>query len=194
MSSLRQDVHAGALVAGHALQTPAASGAELSWRVTGCMQVQRLKEHVQKKHADEEAPEEEDAPVQEHRPAPQVTCCLYMFRLLPCARGARRPPSARVCMPQAKTMDVNARAGFYTEKSPKMLLHEWCIAQKRPTPRYRVTPADDAGGAIRCKVRQSCSQTAAAVQVLQDLADSGVCLIRLHGVLQLRQCPWSGDK
>ena len=60
--------------------------------------------------------------------------------------------NAHTCLPQAKTMDVNARAGFYTEKSPKMLLHEWCIAQKRPTPRYRVTPADDAGGVMRCKV------------------------------------------
>ena len=62
-------------------------------------------------------------------------------------------------LPQAKTMDVNARAGFYTEKSPKMLLHEWCIAQKRPTPRYRVTPADDGGGAMRCKVAQFCLVT-----------------------------------
>jgi dsRNA-specific ribonuclease len=44
---------------------------------------------------------------------------------------------------QAKVMDVGARAGYYTEKSPKMLLHEWCLQQKRPTPRYRSTEASD---------------------------------------------------
>jgi hypothetical protein len=33
--------------------------------------------------------------------------------------------------------DVGSRAGFYTEKSPKLLLHEWCTQQKRPRPKFK---------------------------------------------------------
>lgn len=48
-------------------------------------------------------------------------------------------------------MDVGAKAGYFTEKSPKMMLLEWCQQQKRPTPRYRSTAADGAVAA-KCKV------------------------------------------
>lgn len=54
---------------------------------------------------------------------------------------------------QGKTMDVGAKAGFYTEKSPKMLLHEWCIQKKRPTPRYRITVADEGEQITKAKVQ-----------------------------------------
>ena len=52
---------------------------------------------------------------------------------------------------QGKMMDVGAKAGYYTEKSPKMMLLEWCQQQKRSTPRYRSTAADGAVAA-KCKV------------------------------------------
>ena len=54
---------------------------------------------------------------------------------------------------QRKTMDVGAKAGFYTEKSPKMLLHEWCIQKKRPTPRYRITAAEEGEEISKAKVQ-----------------------------------------
>ena len=55
---------------------------------------------------------------------------------------------------QAKTMDVGAKAGFYTEKSPKMLLHEWCMQKKRPTPRYRITEAGEGEEITKAKVHR----------------------------------------
>lgn len=53
-------------------------------------------------------------------------------------------------------MDVGARAGYYTEKSPKMLLLEWCQQQKRPTPRYRTSEGDE-HSAPKCKVIDICN-------------------------------------
>ena len=53
---------------------------------------------------------------------------------------------------QGKTMDVGAKAGFYTEKSPKMLLQEWCIQKKRPTPRYRIIAGDEGEQITKAKV------------------------------------------
>lgn len=50
-------------------------------------------------------------------------------------------------------MDVGAKAGFYTEKSPKMLLHEWCIQKKMPTPRYRITAAEEGEQITKAKVQ-----------------------------------------
>ena len=47
-------------------------------------------------------------------------------------------------------MDVGSKGGYFSEKSPKLLLHEWCLQQKRPKPRYKSLP-DEAGG-FRCKV------------------------------------------
>ena len=38
-------------------------------------------------------------------------------------------------------MDVNSQGGYYSEKSPKLLLHEYCIANKRPRPKYKVLAA-----------------------------------------------------
>lgn len=47
-------------------------------------------------------------------------------------------------------MDVGARGGYFDEKSPKLLLHEWCTRNKRPKPRYVAQKAP--GGQHGCKV------------------------------------------
>lgn len=50
--------------------------------------------------------------------------------------------------------DVGSRAGFYTEKSPKLLLHEWCTQQQRPRPKYKAVPTEaEKGGRFRSVVR-----------------------------------------
>lgn len=72
--------------------------------------------------------------------------------------------------------DVGSRAGFYTEKAPRLMLAEWCAAQKRPRPKFKAVPVQQqaaAGGAggfrwgkpllphsIRCC---SCSHNACAL-------------------------------
>ncbi len=50
-------------------------------------------------------------------------------------------------------MEVNSPAGYYTSKSPQMILHEWCRRQNRPKPRYKALPTED--GRFRCKVGAS---------------------------------------
>lgn len=66
-----------------------------------------------------------------------------------------RPVSDNVV--QANMMDVGAKAGYYTEKSPKMMLLEWCQQQKRPTPRYRTTAAEgDSAGKCKVYATQTC--------------------------------------
>jgi hypothetical protein len=47
-------------------------------------------------------------------------------------------------------MEVGSRAGYYTSKSPKMILHEWCNRANLPKPRYKAIPMED--GCFRCKV------------------------------------------
>ncbi len=47
-------------------------------------------------------------------------------------------------------MEVGSRAGYYTSKSPKMILHEWCNRANRPKPRYKAIITED--GRFRCKV------------------------------------------
>ena len=49
------------------------------------------------------------------------------------------------------TMQPGSKGGYYTEKSPKMLLLEWCQQQNRQKPRYKVMAAGAKG--LRCKVR-----------------------------------------
>jgi ATP-dependent RNA helicase DHX57 len=54
-------------------------------------------------------------------------------------------------------MDVGARGGYFDEKSPKLLLQEWCTRNKRPRARY-VTQGGGgsgrggSGGGLGCKV------------------------------------------
>lgn len=47
-------------------------------------------------------------------------------------------------------MEVGSRAGYYTSKSPKMILHEWCNRDRRVKPRYKTIAMED--GRFRCKV------------------------------------------
>ncbi|KFM23075.1 Putative ATP-dependent RNA helicase DHX57 [Auxenochlorella protothecoides] len=48
-------------------------------------------------------------------------------------------------------MDVGSKGGYYAGKSPKLLLHEWCLKEKLPKPRYKAVPAA-APGRWRCRV------------------------------------------
>ena len=50
-------------------------------------------------------------------------------------------------------MQPGSKGGYFTEKSPKMLLLEWCQQQKRQKPRYKVMAAGAAG--LRCKVNEA---------------------------------------
>ena len=43
-------------------------------------------------------------------------------------------------------MDVGSRGGYFTEKSPKMLLLEWCQSNSRGKPRYRAKAVGGGGG------------------------------------------------
>ncbi|KAG2486676.1 hypothetical protein HYH03_014607 [Edaphochlamys debaryana] len=47
-------------------------------------------------------------------------------------------------------MTLNSRAGYYTSKSPSMLLHEWVQKEKRP--KARIVPRQVEGGKWTCKV------------------------------------------
>jgi ATP-dependent RNA helicase DHX57 len=50
-----------------------------------------------------------------------------------------------------KIMDLNSKAGYYTSKSPKMLLHEWCLKEKLPRPKYK-TISVDGGSKFKCRI------------------------------------------
>ena len=56
-------------------------------------------------------------------------------------------------------MEVGSKAGYYTSKSPKMILHEWCNRDKRVKPRYKAIAMDD--GTFRCKVTPQPQRTEA---------------------------------
>lgn len=57
---------------------------------------------------------------------------------------------------------------FYEAKSPKLLLHEWCVREKVPRPRYRPTAME--GGLWKCKV--SCSRVTVCMGGLRRAIDS----------------------
>lgn len=59
-------------------------------------------------------------------------------------------------------MEVNSKAGFYTSKSPQMILHEWCRRQNRPKPRYKTLPTED--GRFRCRVHDRTPRAGASVR------------------------------
>ncbi|KAA6421632.1 MAG: putative ATP-dependent RNA helicase DHX57 [Trebouxia sp. A1-2] len=84
-------------------------------------QVQRFREHIAKKHPEEQLEEASHVPV-----------------------------SSSAETQTRNTMQPGSKGGYYTEKSPKLLLLEWCQQQKRPKPRYKVLAA--AGNTMRCKV------------------------------------------
>ena len=53
-------------------------------------------------------------------------------------------------MQESKTMQPGSKAGYYTDRSPKLLLLEWSQQQKRPKPRYKDLPI--AGDLHKCRV------------------------------------------
>lgn len=57
---------------------------------------------------------------------------------------------------------------FYEAKSPKLLLHEWCLREKVPRPRYRPTAME--GGLWKCKV--GCSRVTVCMERLRSVIDS----------------------
>jgi ATP-dependent RNA helicase DHX57 len=85
------------------------------------------------------------------------------------AGGASAAPAAAA---GPKLMDVNSKAGYYEAKSPKLLLHEWCLREKVPRPRYRPISAE--GGLWKCKV--GAHPAAAAELLLRLLACVSACL------------------
>lgn len=58
--------------------------------------------------------------------------------------------SAPASQPAPKFFDVGSKGGFYEQKSPKMILHEWCVKEKRPTPKFKTTQGED--GSWTCRV------------------------------------------
>lgn len=49
-----------------------------------------------------------------------------------------------------KMMQPGSKGGYYTDKSPMLLLMEWCQQQKRAKPRYKDLPI--AGDLHKCRV------------------------------------------
>jgi len=76
-------------------------------------QVERLRNHIKTKHQDEENEEKNDNQAKTEEKKSEVT------------------------------MDVGSKGGYYTQKTPKMFLHEWCQKHKRPTPKYRSKRLDE---------------------------------------------------
>eukprot|EP00208_Stichococcus_sp_RCC1054_P007321 CAMPEP_0206144812 /NCGR_PEP_ID=MMETSP1473-20131121/25453_1 /ASSEMBLY_ACC=CAM_ASM_001109 /TAXON_ID=1461547 /ORGANISM="Stichococcus sp, Strain RCC1054" /LENGTH=226 /DNA_ID=CAMNT_0053540783 /DNA_START=230 /DNA_END=907 /DNA_ORIENTATION=+ len=95
-------------------------------------QPNRYKEHIAKKHA-------EDVAAAEGGGADGAADTSGI------ASEAAAPAAEKGGM-----MEVNSKAGFYTSKSPQMILHEWCRRQNRPKPRYKTLPTED--GRFRCRV------------------------------------------
>lgn len=56
-----------------------------------------------------------------------------------------------ILLQAGNTLQPGSKGGYFTEKSPKMLLLEWCQQEKRQKPRYKVMAAGAAG--MKCKVR-----------------------------------------
>ncbi|KAF8055672.1 DHX57 [Scenedesmus sp. PABB004] len=131
----------------------------------------RLKEHVAKHHAELAAPE--PAPSGKQASAASTSSSSSAAAAAPATRPssasstaagsstAARPPAPRAAVGAAAacaaasasgagagsgTFDVGSRGGYYTEKSPKLMLHEWCGQAKRPRPKYKAVPVDAARG------------------------------------------------
>ncbi|KAK9809193.1 hypothetical protein WJX72_011126 [[Myrmecia] bisecta] len=97
-------------------------------------QVQRLKEHIAKKHPPEDEGGDDAASVAGSSAA---------------AEGPSNV-AQQAAPPGGKMFDVGSRAGFYTERSPKMILMEHCTKQKLGKPRFQARP--DKHGTIGCRV------------------------------------------
>ena len=104
----------------------------LSLRLPFSCQVQRYREHLASKHADVEGGEADAVSLASGSSA---------------SAAASSGPSPSQPPPPPAAMDVGARAGYYTEKSPKVLLQEWAAgARDRGKPRYRAKCEGGGGG------------------------------------------------
>lgn len=132
-------------------------------------QADRLKQHIQKQHADavtsdgngggDPAPAAAAAAAAPKVLAPQAVAAVAAAAAAavkapasgkPAAAGAAGASDAAAPAEGPKMMDVGSRAGAYDAKSPKLLLHEWSLREKQPRPRYRASATE--GGLWRCKV------------------------------------------
>ena len=150
-------------------------------------QVQRYREHIAKKHPEEQATGSAESAAGPALSASKVHMTLQLAQLLTmrCCFALSWPSSGlrlleliqrgRFCLQQymskheithvltvlaficsmlslqnGSTLQPGSRGGYFTEKSPKMLLLEWCQQQKRQKPRYQVIAAGAIG--LRCKV------------------------------------------
>eukprot|EP00884_Botryococcus_braunii_P007206 jgi/Botrbrau1/16487/Bobra.0142s0081.1 len=114
-------------------------------------QLERYREHL-KKHAGEEDAGDDEGPSGVPPGPPGGPDASTSAGPAPAGPATRPPvPASAPGLAQAgKMMDVGAKAGYYTEKSPKMMLQEWCTQQKRARPRYVLQKLD--GGVFGCKV------------------------------------------
>eukprot|EP00775_Hariotina_reticulata_P004412 gene4412-4665_t len=100
----------------------------------------RLKEHILKQH-----------PQQAEAPEPTAAAP-------PAAAAAAAPAGGRHQAgvqghPVGRMFDVGSSGGFYTEKSPKLMLLEWCARQKRPKPKYKAVAQEPDRGAAGFRAR-----------------------------------------
>lgn len=91
-------------------------------------QKQRLDQHVQSQHADEAAPSNASAKPAEAGPS---------------GSGASAAPKPQL-------FDVGSRGGFFTQKTPRMMLHEVMCASVEAMPRHAAQRACRGPPARRC--------------------------------------------
>eukprot|EP00879_Flechtneria_rotunda_P002391 GHRR01002587.1.p2 GENE.GHRR01002587.1~~GHRR01002587.1.p2 ORF type:complete len:488 (+),score=215.76 GHRR01002587.1:456-1919(+) len=136
----------------------------------------RLKEHVAKQHADNlEQPKTQQTARshEQHQMQPATTSSskgdvAAAPKSSPSAPFAKASLSASASRPShavdgpnssnttgsnGKMFDVGSRGGFYTEKSPRLMLADWCTQQNRPKPRFKAVPVKpDREGGYRARV------------------------------------------
>jgi len=123
----RSSGSAAALVSLSPLHTPQRAADHTVRRVF--KQSARLKEHVAKKHAEEAGLAPDDGASSSTAPPPAAAAAAAGAqqgggagaRAAGASTSAAAAPAAPAAAP--KTMEVGSKAGYYTEKSPKMLLH-----------------------------------------------------------------------
>jgi len=118
-------------------------------------QVQRFREHLQSKHpeADAAAPDagggaEADPAAAAPAPAPAPPPPPQQVGPPPRPRRAARPRAGRRARGGSR-----AQGAFIAEKTPKMLLSDWCQQNRRPRPRFRTSADPAAPGAFTAKAR-----------------------------------------
>ena len=94
----------------------------------------RLKEHIASKHANAE----------QEGQAEQSGAAAAAGPSTSAAASTSCPPAP------GAMMELGSRGGYFTSKSPKVMLQEWLQREKRPRARYQARPLED--GTYTCKV------------------------------------------